>query len=122
MSFSLPVRIDTLRTVANASISASYVAFGSALTHRARVVKITNNTDGDMFIGVNSVGPAPASDGSADNDFVPAGGFVLYDFTSNSASGGSPFVFQQRTQFWVRQSTAPTTGDIYMTVVFAKGE
>jgi len=66
--------------------------------------------------------PAPASDGSADNDFVPAGGFVLYDFTSNSAAGGSPFVFQLGTQFWVRQSTAPTTGSIYLTVVYAKGE
>lgn len=122
MAFALPVRIDVLRVVANGSIAATYAAFGSAFTHRARMVKVTNNTNGDLFIGVNSLATAPASDGTADNDFVPAGGFVLYDFTSNSENTGNPFVFQVGTQFWVRYSTAPTTGSVYLTVVFGKGE
>jgi len=122
MAFSLPVRIDVLRVVANGAVSGSYAAFGSAFTHRTRIVKVTNNTNGDLFIGVNSLTTAPASDGTADNDFVPAGGFVLYDFTSNSESTGSPFCFQIGTQFWVRQSTAPTTGSVYLTAVFGKGE
>jgi hypothetical protein len=122
MAFSSPVRVDVLRVVANGSISANYVAFGSAFGHRTRMIKVTNNTNGDLFIGFNSLITAPASDGTGDNDFVPAGGFVLYDFTSNSEVSSSPFVFEKGTQVWVRQSTAPTTGSVYLTCVYGKGE
>ena len=111
-----------LRSVANGSISATYAALGAVFAHRMRMIKITNNTDGDMFIAFNSLTTAPASDGTADNDFVPAGGFVLYDFTSNSESTGSPFVFQNGTQIWVRYSSAPTKNSVYLTCIYGKGE
>jgi hypothetical protein len=125
MAFSLPVRVDVLRSLAFGSISGTYAllvtsASVSAFAHRTRMVKITNNTNGDMFFAFTS-GSTPASDGSADNIFVPAGGFTLFDFTSNSESG-TPFVFQIGTTVWVRQSTAPTSGSVYLECVFGKGE
>lgn len=123
MAFTYTVRLDALRVVANGSITANYSAFGATFSHRMRMVKITNNTNGDMFIGFNSTpATAPASAGATDNDFVPAGGFVLYDFTSNSESGASPFVFENGTQAWIRYSTAPTTGSVYLTCIYGKGE
>lgn len=121
MAFTNNVRVDTLRTVAFGGIGSSYAVFGSAFSHRMRMIKITNNTDGDLFIAFTR-GNTPASDGSADNDFVPAGSFVLYDFTSNSESTSSPFVFQIGTQVWVRYSSAPTVKSVYLTGVYGKGE
>ena len=126
MPFSQTVRVDALRSLANGSISATYAKLQTAssvaaFAHRTRMVKITNNTNGDMFFAVTS-GDTPLSDGTADNFFVPAGGFTLFDFTSNSEASGSPFVFQIGTVFWVRQSTAPTTGSVYLECVFGKGE
>jgi hypothetical protein len=121
MVFALSVRVDTLRVLAfDAPISATYAKVGSAFTHKTRMVKITNNTNGDMLFAFTS-GSTPASDGTADNCIVPAGGFTLYDFTSNSGAS-SPFVFQVGTQLWVRQSTAATAGSVYIECVFGRGE
>lgn len=121
MAFSTIVRVDVLRSLANGGISANYAVLGGAFTHRMRLVKITNNTNGDLFVAYTT-GNTPASDGSADNSFVPAGSFVLFDFSSNSEQTGSPFVFQVGTQVWIRQSTAPTTGSVYIECVYGKGE
>jgi hypothetical protein len=122
MAFSTQVRLDVLRSKANGAITSSYTAFGTAFDHRMRMIKITNATDGDMFIAFNSLTVAPASNGTADNDFIPSGGFVLYDFASNSEATGSPFVFQEGTQVWIRYSTAPTTKSVYLTCVYGRGE
>lgn len=123
MAFTYTVRLDILRSVAFGGISGNYAAFGATFAHRMRMVKITNNTNGDLFIGFNSTpATAPLSDGAHDNDFVPAGGFVLYDFTSNTGASGSPFVFEKGTQAWVRESSAPTTGSVYLTCIYGKGE
>jgi len=123
MAFTSVVRLDALRNIGNASITGSYAVFGSTFTHRMRMIKITNNTDGDMFIAFNTTpSTAPLSTGVADNDFVPAGSFVLYDFTSNSESSASPFVFQVGTQVWIRFSSAPTKGSVYLAAIYGKGE
>lgn len=121
MAFSVTVRVDNLRSLAFGSVSGTYAKLGTAFTHRMRVVKITNNTNGDMFLAFTS-GNTPLSDATQDNVFVPAGGFTLYDFTSNSESSGSPFVFEIGTQVWVRQSSAPTSGSVYIECVYGKGE
>ena len=125
MPFSTQVRLDMLRNASATAIAAAsgdYIALGGPFTHRMRMIKIVNDTDGDMFIGFNSLTTPPASDGTADNDFVPSDGFVLYDFTSNSESTGSPFVFAAGTQIWVRYSTTPTTKSVYLTTIYGKGE
>ncbi len=124
MALSSSVRLDTLRSASAAMIAAStgsYISLGSVFAHRMRIIKIVNETDADMFISFNSSSIAPLSNGTQDNDFIPSGGFILYDFTSNSDSG-DPFVFQNGTQIWIRYSTAPTTKSVYLTTVYSKGE
>ena len=65
----------------------------------------------------------PLSDGTQDNDFIPAGGFSLYDFSSNGGeSQAKPFAFQEGTQVWVRSSTAPTTKSVYCITSYGLGE
>jgi len=49
-SFSVQVAVlDTLRTLANGSISGTYAAVGTPFTSPVRLICFTNNTDGDML-------------------------------------------------------------------------
>nr|CAB4126326.1 hypothetical protein UFOVP88_6 [uncultured Caudovirales phage] len=121
-TFAVSVRIDMLRSLGYASISSTYAQVGTNTAHRTRMMKITNNTSGDMFFAFTSLGSVPASDGTADNIFIPAGGFTLFDFSSNPGESGQPFVFQTNTSVWVRQSSAPTSGAVYVEIVYGKGE
>jgi hypothetical protein len=65
-----------------------------------------------------------SADGINDNIFVPAGSFALYDVSTNSSSavGASDLLFQLFTQFYVKQSTAPSKGAVYVQGIFARGE
>lgn len=122
MTTAVAVRICRLRSLANGSISGTYAQVGTSLTHMTRILKLTNNTDGDMFFAFTSNGSIPASDGSEDNIFIPAGGFTLFDFSANPTEEGRPFSFSINTSVWVRQSSAPTTGSVYVECVYGKGE
>lgn len=123
MPFSRQAAFDLLRTLAFGSISGTYAKLGSALTHGARGIHITNQTDGDMFIAVTN-GSTPASDGTADNLFIPNGSFILWDNATDSShlTNDPSFVFPKGTQFWVRQSTAPSKLSVYLSVLYATGE
>lgn len=123
MVFSNIVILDVIRVLAEASTSTTYAKLGVSFAHRMRMLKFVNNTDGDMLFALNNTpNAAPASDGTADQDIVPAGGFSLYDFTTNRRADGSAFVFPTGTQIWVRQSSTPTTGSVYAICVYAEGE
>jgi hypothetical protein len=79
------------------------------------MLRLVNNTDGDMLF---------STDGTNDNFFVPKTSFVLYDVASNGnpQQGFSPLAFAKGTQIYVKQSTAPTTGAVYVEVIYASGE
>jgi hypothetical protein len=105
------VYFDTLRSLAFGSISGSYAAVGTALTVQARIVCFTNKTQGDMIF---------TTDQSVDQIFVPAGSFKLYDLTANLIPGkDDSFVLAEGTQFYVKQSTAPVSGAVYIELVYA---
>jgi hypothetical protein len=118
MPFSITAKIDLLRTLGNASISTTYAGVGTRFTHDCRIVRIINATAGDMFFAMTN-GSIPASDGSADQLFLPAGTFLLYDLTTNGGSNKfTNFVFPRSTQIWVRQSTAPASSSVYVETVY----
>lgn len=107
-------RLDAIRSIGFASIGASYSAFGAPLTHNWRVFKITNNTNGDLLFSF---------DGATDNIFIPAGGFTLYDLATNTPpqSVSDNFVLELTTQFYVKYTSAPTSGSVYVEGVYARG-
>jgi len=109
------VRADSIRTLAYTGISGSYATVGATLAHNWRVFRVVNNTNGDLFISF---------DGTTNNLFVPAGSFVLYDLSTNAAptSQTDGLVFSLGTQFYAKQSTAPTSGSLYIEGLYAKGE
>lgn len=109
------LRIDEFRTLAFGSITAAFVPVGNALTHNWRAFRIINKTDGDMIFSV---------DGTTNNLFVPANSFVLYDISTNSSPSGptATLVFSLGTQFFVKQSTAPTLGAVYIEGIYERGQ
>lgn len=102
--------IDTIRTLGFAGISASYATVGSALTQMARLVCITNNTQGDLYF---------TDDNTVNKLFVAAGSFKLFDIQSNiNPQFDDKFVLPVGTQFYVKQITAPVSGDVYIEVIY----
>lgn len=105
-------RVDALRSVGFASITGSYTVLGSAFSHPARIFRIANNTNGDVFISF---------DGTTDNLFVPANSFVLYDISAND-DPDDRFRISNHTQLYVKLSTVPTSGSVYLEMIYGQGE
>lgn len=108
------VRFDALRSLAFGGISGTYAPIGTPLDRNWRMFRITNDTDGDMFI---------SADGTTDNLFVPANGFTLYDLSTNAQpiKQSDTFVMGIGTQFYVKQASAPTSGAVYIEGIYARG-
>jgi len=123
MPFSRIASFDVLRVLANGSISASYAKVGVIFAHNVRAFRLINNTNGDMFFAVTN-GATPASDGTADNFFVPAATFLLWDISSDAsgATNAPAFVLPRSSLVWVRQSSAPSTGSVFVECMTAVGE
>jgi hypothetical protein len=106
-------RFDTIRSLAFGSILITYVAVGTPLTQNWREFRIINDTDGDMFF---------SADGTNDNFFLPANSFLLWDLATNAPSiqVTDNFVIGLGTQFYVRYSTAPSVGSVYIEGIYAR--
>lgn len=102
--------IDEIRTLGFAGISAAYAVVGTALTSPARIVCFSNNTLGDLFF---------TDDNTKDKIFVKSGSFKLIDVQSNiNPQFDDKYVLPIGTQFYVKQITAPTSGDVYIEVFY----
>ena len=102
------VVIDSLRSLANASIGGSYVAVGTPLSAPCQIVCFTNNTDADMLF---------SDDGVTDKLFVATGAFKLLDLTANKKQADGFFAIRAGTQFYVKQVSAPSSGSVYIEVI-----
>lgn len=108
------VKADSIRTKAFGTVTNSYTAVGSPLTQNWRMFRIANNTDGDLLFSL---------DGTTDNFFVPAGGFVLYDMAANALNvlDADWLVLKIGTQFYVKYVNAPTMNSIYIEGIYSEG-
>ena len=106
------VVFDNIRTIGNASILGTYVAVGVPFPHNARVLKIINNTNGDIFF---------SDDGVNDKDFYPANSAGIFDFTTNRADTDDSNVLPMQFQCYVRYNVLPTTGDLWIVNLYNRG-
>lgn len=104
--------IDGYKTLVYTSISSSYAAVGTPFAHQLRLFCITNNTNGDMIF---------STDASTAQLFVAKNSFKLFDLTTNKEVNTS-FYLPANTQFYVKQSTAASSGDVYVEGVYGRGE
>ena len=105
------VRYETLRSILYSSISSSYTAIGTPFANPVRILKVTNLTDKPILVSLNGID---------DHDIVPANGFFLYDYASNKSDAAGLLEQPQDDRIYVKAASAlPTTGNLYVTVVYA---
>lgn len=107
------VRLDyeDLRSLAFGGISGAYAGVGLPFVNPVRMIKVTNYTDANILISFNGVD---------DKDFIPAYSAFIYDYGSNKADAAGLLEQPAAQRIYVKQeSGAPTTGNVYVTVMFA---
>ena len=110
--FTTKAEIDALRTVAFGSITGSYTAVGAPQAYQARIICFTNTTNEDVLF---------SNDGSTNKLIVPAGSFKLFDITTNHRPvNQDDFSFPNGTQWYVKYASAPSSGAIYIEIVYAQ--
>lgn len=109
MGSPIQVKAEVLRSVANGGISGTYAAVGSPFANQCRILSLINNTDGDMFFSL---------DGTNNHFFVPKSTFKLLDLTANRLGLQNIFALAIGTQIYVKQSSAPTVGSVYVEVIY----
>jgi hypothetical protein len=89
-------------------MGATYAALGTPLAHAASIIKFVNLGTGNAFL---------STDGTNDMDIIPAGGFALYDLTSDSPPETGSVFMKAGTQVYAKSSVA---GSIYFVVMYVK--
>jgi hypothetical protein len=103
---------ESLRTLGFAGISGTYAAVGVPLLHQVRAFCITNNTQGDMIFSLDSTN-------ASGNMFVARGSYKLYDVQANmNTQFDDKYVLAVGDQFYVKQITAPVSGDVYIECLY----
>lgn len=112
MAYGTRAAFEAVREVAFGSIGASYAAVGSAITDHARLIRIVNATDAQVYISV---------DGTTNQIRMAANSFFIMDFSANKVRDDGLFL-PVGTVFYAKQvSGAPTTGGLWIEVVYAQG-
>lgn len=110
--FTSKAKVDVLRTLASGSVGASYAVIGAPLAYQARIICFTNTTNEDVLFSM---------DGVTDELIVPAGSFKLFDVTTNHRPiNQDDFCFAIGTQWYVKYAAAPSSGAVYIEVVYAQ--
>ena len=108
---SIRVRYEPLRSILFSSISAIYASVGLPFANPVRILKVTNLTDKPILVSLNGID---------DHDIVPANGFFLYDYASNKANAAGLLEQPQGDRIYVKaESSLPTLGSLYVTIVYA---
>jgi hypothetical protein len=108
---SVRVRYEPLRSVAFGAITTVYAGVGLPFANPIRILKVTNLTDKNILVSLNGID---------DHDIVAANGFFLYDYASNKSDAAGLLEQPQDDRIYVKAASAlPTTGNLYVTVVYA---
>jgi hypothetical protein len=103
-------QFDAIRTLGFAAISPAYANVGVVTAHPVRWCCITNNTAGDLYFTTNTV---------RDEIFIAKGSNKVIDIQTNqNAQFDDQYVLPIGTQFSVKQITAPTSGAVYIEVLY----
>jgi hypothetical protein len=109
MSLAIRLVPEPLRTAAFGAVAAGYSAVGTALAHPCSIFLLQNGTDAGTLWSLNGVD---------DHFFLPAGGFLLLDLTTNKTLPQGAFISQGTIVYVKRSAGAPTTGAVYVSVLY----
>lgn len=101
---------DEIRSLNYTGISGAYAAVGGTFEHTVRMICFTNNTNGHVMF---------TDDVTLDKIFVAANSFKLWDIQANmNTQKDDSFLLPVGTQISVKQITAPSSGDVYVEVIY----
>ena len=101
---------QALRSLAAASIGATYTAIGLPLTNMIRIIHTVNLTDQTIMFSFT---------GNTDHFILPTGGFLLLDLSTNRINDGGFFVSENTQMFARHIGAAPATGAVYISSFYA---
>ena len=106
-----PVRYAPMLSIAAGSITGSYATLGT-VTESGRIVAFINDTDAGVLLSFNA---------SSDNIYLAAGSSQIWDFQGNATDGQNNFALSINTVISIKYpSGAPSTGSVYVEIVYAK--
>lgn len=111
MAYGTRAAFEAVKEIAFGSVGAAYTAVGTAIADHARLVRIVNNMDTQMYI---------STDGATDMIRMAAGSFFIMDLSSNKVRDDGLFL-PVGTQFYVKQVVAPSSGNLWIEVLYAQG-
>lgn len=112
MAYGTRVRFEALRELAFGGIGAAYAAVGGATGDHTRLATFNNTTDTDLYISM---------DGVTNHLRVASGSGKVFDLTTNKVQDDGLFVSQGTTFYVKRTAGAPSTGLIWIEVMYADG-
>ena len=112
MAYGTKAAFEPIREVAFGDVGAAYTAVGTGITDRARIIRIVNSLDNEVYISL---------DGVVDNVRMSSNSFFIIDLASNKVRNDGMF-FRVGTIFFIREvSVSPTSGSLWIEVLFAAG-
>lgn len=112
MAYGTRVKFEEVREVAFGSITSNYTAVGSPLTDHARIIRLNNQTDVQVYISL---------DGSINHIRMAANSFLLLDFSANKIRDDGLFA-SVGTQFYIKEEAASAgSGSFWIEVISASG-
>ena len=111
MAYGTRVRFEELREAAFGALAAGNSAGGATSDH-TRLVSFFNTTDKDVYISLNGV---------TNHIRLATGTGQVLDLTTNKVRDDGLFIDQGTTFYVKRASGAPTSGSLWIQVMYADG-
>lgn len=111
-NFGRRLLFDSIRSLAFGGIGVAYAAVGGALGQPSRAFKIDNLTDADLMFSFDNVN---------DHLVLPAMSSFIFDISSNRQPT-NPLFLAEGTILYVKEIDSPTTGTVYYSVMYGKGD
>ena len=107
-ALAIRLMFEPVRSLSFGSIGAGYMGIGTALVYPARQIFVQNETNALLMFSL---------DGVNDHCPLPASGFLLLDVTSNKTVIQG-FYVAEGTRFYVKEIGTPTSGSVYVSVMY----
>ena len=106
---------EQIRALADGGVSGTYAAVGGPLLNPCKMLIINNQMNGDLMLSF---------DGVTDHLYIQAGQAMVLDFSSDKEGPSMKMSLGEGTTVWVREFGLlnPSAGDIFISVVYGKGE
>jgi hypothetical protein len=105
------IAYEPLRSLGFASIGAGYTGVGGSFANPVRILKVNNATNANLIISF---------DGVNDMDFIFANSAYVFDYATNAIEPVGQLEQPLGRRFYVKEASgAPTSGSVYVTVIYA---